>query len=257
MRNEFFGDVRDFYKYGILRTLQDALEDWDASGERKILIVWMLSANGGKKNNKKSRFVYLEDQYECFYRDYDEDIYVFLRKNLKEEEKVPDVRLIEDSGIFNHKRVVFFREKVPTHGFASGKRKEWQGKIIREIDRTKAVLVFLDPDTGIRLHPRGYKYPFKYASLEEIKCFWKAGCSVLIYQHYPRDKSVLEYKIFESAKSVKRILSPSHVQVAIIRTLRDACFILAIQRGHKNWISRALRMIEKKRKFGITVSEVD
>lgn len=47
--------------------------------------------------------------------------------------------------------------------------------------------MFFDPDNGLEVSlPKGRKNSSKYLYLDEAAAFYKAGKSLLIYQHFPR-----------------------------------------------------------------------
>ena len=55
---------------------------------------------------------------------------------------------------------------------------------------SQSELVFLDPDNGLEVpsRPFGRKHSSKYAYWREVTAIWAAGASVLIYQHFRREK---------------------------------------------------------------------
>jgi hypothetical protein len=67
-------------------------------------------------------------------------------------------------------------------------RDGWRKDLLRAASGVD--LVFLDPDNGIEVpsKPVGRKGSSKYVTWQEIQSLWKAGCSLLIYQHFRREK---------------------------------------------------------------------
>jgi len=60
---------------------------------------------------------------------------------------------------------------------------------IAQIDWRVAILVFFDPDMGLEVSkPRRRKLSCQYLYWDELQATFDAGSSVLIYQHFPRQK---------------------------------------------------------------------
>jgi hypothetical protein len=65
-------------------------------------------------------------------------------------------------------------------------RAAWQHGLLEAAGNVD--LVFVDPDNGIEVpsKPVGRKGSSKYVTWAELEMLWAAGCSLLIYQHFPR-----------------------------------------------------------------------
>jgi hypothetical protein len=84
-------------------------------------------------------------------------------------------------------------------------------------------LVFFDPDNGIEVKLRvGRKGSSKYLYWDEIGRFWKAGHSLLIYQHFPR----LPRGLFIEAKGGELIHKTGALEVISFRTSHVVFFLL-------------------------------
>ncbi len=45
MKNQYFGDINDYRKYGLLRAIQ-------SKGEARLLVAWMLTENDGSRDSR-------------------------------------------------------------------------------------------------------------------------------------------------------------------------------------------------------------
>lgn len=170
MKNQYFGDVNDYRKYGLLRALQ-------ASSDCRLLVAWMLTPDDGGSDG--GRRAYLEQPER--WRRYDPELYDGLTA-LVGSGSAPQVSLIEGTGLLP--RSTFHSEIVPD---GRSERRLWREGL--EEAAAGMDLVFLDPDNGVEVasKPVGHKGSSKYVTWQEIEELWDAGCSVLVYQHFPRE----------------------------------------------------------------------
>lgn len=171
MKNQYFGDVNDYRKYGLLRALQSS---WDGS----LLVAWMLTPDdsgqdGGFRSYLKALHTWAK---------YDPELFAGLT-DLFRSALAPSVSLLEESGLLPRAR--YYSAIVPDKLI---ERDAWRDDLIREA--LGADLVFLDPDNGIEVpsRPAGRVRSSKYVMWREIQAFWEAGSSLLIYQHVRREK---------------------------------------------------------------------
>jgi hypothetical protein len=166
VKNQYFGDVNDYAKYGLLRAF---------SWQLTVSVIWMLTPDDGSNDGKKTQ--YLE---KGLIGDHDRELFAWLA-DWHRAGASRDVSLIEESGLLPHCR--FFREIVPDD---SKSRAAWATRA-RSFS-AGAAIVFFDPDNGLSVSstPPGSRGSSTYVSLEEVKDVWADGCSVLIYQHTAR-----------------------------------------------------------------------
>lgn len=170
MKDQYFGDINDYRKYGLLRALQ--------SGGGSLLVAWMLTPDdGGRDGGSRS---YLDDPDR--WAEHDPALYHGLRDLLASSVAGPSVTLIERSDLLPGASYHSVRVPDGRRG-----RDSWSDDLLRAASGTD--LVFLDPDIGIEIPscPLGRAGSSKYATWREIEGLWAAGASVLIYQHYRRE----------------------------------------------------------------------
>ena len=171
MKDQYFGDINDYRKYGLLRALA-------GRGELDMCVAWMLTPNDeGRDGGFRT---YLREPAK--WRGCDPELYDFLASVLADSEQ-PRVSMIEGSSLLPG--TTFIEEVVPDD---RSRRRDWGGRLLEAA--VGAELVFLDPDNGfeVRSRPVGRKGSGKYALWDEVTRLYEAGSSVLIYQHFCREE---------------------------------------------------------------------
>lgn len=170
MKNQYFGDVNDYRKYGLLRAI--TLDtDWN------LLVAWMLTPDDGGPDGGKRKYLNAPDTYERYDRPLFKGLVGLLRSAPQRS-----VSMIEGSDLLP--RASYYSAVVPD---TRRERDAWRDGLLRAAKDVD--LVFLDPDNGIEVpsKPIGRKGSSKYVTLDEIKGLWNAGSSLLIYQHFRRE----------------------------------------------------------------------
>src|SRR5262245_59217719 len=99
MKNQYFGDINDFRKYGILRALQ-------ANTELRLLVAWMLTPDDGGSDGELRSYLQKPERW----RGFDRELYAGLTSLfLSESERA--VSLIETTGLLA--RTSYFSKSVP------------------------------------------------------------------------------------------------------------------------------------------------
>jgi hypothetical protein len=170
MKNQYFGDINDYRKYGLLRAL--------TNGELKTAVCWMLTPDDGRGDGG---FIdYLEQPEKWCH--FDPPLFLHLVQTVLHR-GVRNVCQIESSDLLPS--CCFLSGFVPGDRGARANYHKDAMESVRGCD-----LVFFDPDNGIEVQskPYGRKGSSKYLYWGEIGRFWDAGHSLLIYQHFPRVK---------------------------------------------------------------------
>jgi len=170
MKNQYFGDVNDYRKYGLLRAIS-LNTYWN------LLVAWMLTPNDGGPDGGFRSYLEAPDTWAR----YDYALFRGLVDLLRSPPQ-PSVSLIEGSDLLP--RASYYSAVVPN---TRRERDAWRDGLLRAAKDVD--LVFLDPDNGIEVpsKPIGRKGSSKYVTWDEIKGLWNAGSSLLIYQHFRRE----------------------------------------------------------------------
>ena len=224
MKDQYFGDINDYRKYGILRALQ-------SKGQGTLLVAWMLTPDDGSRDGESRSYLEDPDTWER----YDPELFASLG-SLVRSVPAPKVSLMEKAGLLPN--TLYYSQVVPDK---RDRRDAWRRGLLD--GARKADLVFVDPDNGIEVpsKPIGHRGSSKYVAWEEIQALWQGGCSILIYQHFPREpredfskRMVSELKERTSA-GFTEALRTSHV-----------LFLLAAQEQHQPGVRDAILLLQQR-----------
>jgi len=213
MKNQYFGDINDYNKYGLLRSIESA-------SDLRLLVAWMLTPDDGSTDGE---FIeYLGEPRK--WREYDYSLYEGLVQ-LMGGSSDRSVSLIEESRILIG--CSFFSEYVPDQ---KTRREAWFSSLLKASESRD--LVFLDPDNGLEIksRPYGRKYSSKFLYWREVSDLWASGKSLLIYQHFIREKR--EVFIHRMLKSLYEFAEGSVVEAF---STSHVVFLMALQPEHKHF----------------------
>ena len=217
MKNQYFGDINDYRKYGLIRALQ-------AEAQLKVLVAWMLTPNDDRRDGELRAYLQEPGSWQQF----DPELYGGLRRLLNSG-STPRVSLLETSSLLG--TADYFSEVVPD---AAEARKVWAGRLVQDASRSE--LVFLDPDNGLEVpsRPFGRKHSSKYSYWPEIARIWENGSSILIYQHFRRERRAAFIP-----RMIEELRERTGGMVGAFRTPR-VLFLLATQPRHSRLIRRGI-----------------
>ena len=227
MKNQYFGDVNDYMKYGLLRSIIRVTKF-------RVLVAWMLTPDDGSPDGNLTS--YLEKPVEWRHHDselFDEMVAIFSNPGRKPERRVD---LIENTHLL--KGAEYFENCVPD---SPSSRDKWFESLSERMRGSE--LVFLDPDNGLEIEskPYGRKESSKYVFWKEVEESWSSGKSLLIYQHFPR----VDHLSFVRRKlsCMKRKLPSAHV--AAFSTSR-VVYLMALRPEHHLFHRSILDAVQKQ-----------
>ncbi|WP_420101225.1 hypothetical protein [Bosea sp. (in: a-proteobacteria)] len=221
MKEQYVGDVNDYRKYALLRLI-------GRSGLR-LGVCWMLTPNDERSDGNKLGYLDQPKQDR-----HDPELFALLRRVRGE----PDARrliLIEGSEILP--RAVFVNTIVPETLF---ERQLWFKQASTALADTD--LIFFDPDNGIEVGSvaKGRRNSSKYVYRDELAATYRAGHSLLVYQHFQRKER--ESFIRGVADDLRR--AAADAEIWAIRT-SHVVFMLAIQPRHRAALSAAAHHVRE------------
>lgn len=170
MKDQYFGDVNDFRKYGLLRHL--------TAPDLRLGVCWMLTADGGTDGEMRA---YLDQPKE--FRSCDTELFDWLKQVVGVERDRRTAR-IEASLLFGSS-AVFKSELLGDHNLSE------RTNYFSECNSRFAGcdLVFFDPDNGMEIvsKKRGSVDSAKFLHWDELLPVYNTGASVLVYQHFIRE----------------------------------------------------------------------
>ncbi len=170
MKNQYFGDVNDYRKYGLLRSLT-------GQGALSSMICWMLTEDDDRSDGGKLDYLLKTDAW----RGSDKELFDTIHEAVVVEGE-RSVRIAKEKDIISgadYYETLLTDDKI--------ERAEYFAQFIREAHGKN--FYFFDPDNGMEVPsvPIGRKNSSKYLYWQELKGIHEKGASVLIYQHFPRE----------------------------------------------------------------------
>lgn len=211
MKNQYFGDINDYRKYGLLRVILQA------SG-LPMLVSWMLTPDDG--SNDGNFVSYLQKPRK--WSSYDPVLFNKL-KALLANGQGRDVCLLKKTRLLP--RTGYFYDCVPD---TAPERDAWFNSLLGAAKEKE--FIFLDPDNGLEVksRPYGARNSSKYLYWREVEALWAEGKSLLIYQHFIREKrDVFVQRIL---KALKESTPGSFVEAF---STSQVVFLMALQPRHQ------------------------
>ncbi len=170
MKNQYFGDVNDYRKYGLIRALT-------GQGTLSSMICWMLTEDDDRPDGGKLDYLLKPDTW----RGYDEELFDTIREAVVVRSE-RSVRVAKEEDIIpgaDYYETLLTDDKIERIEYFAQFLQEAHGKDF----------YFFDPDNGMEVPsvPIGRKTSSKYLYWQELKGFHEKSASVLIYQHFPRE----------------------------------------------------------------------
>ncbi len=212
MKNQYFGDVNDFRKYGLLRAISHA-------AQFQMTVAWMLTHDDSSTDGKFTAYL---DAPEAW-RQHDPELFDGI-KALMNSDAPRSVALIESTKLLHG--ATFHSTVTPD---SASERNSWFLNL--RGTTTGADFVFFDPDNGIEIksRPYGRKTSSKYVYWREIEEIWSTGSSLLIYQHFIRETR--DQFVGRMLASLRERTRGSFVEAF---STAHVVFLMALQPRHQN-----------------------
>ncbi len=220
MKNQYFGDLSDYRKYGLLRCL--------AATGLKIGVCWLLTPDEGKGDGELRAYLTKPEAW----RHYDPMLYDGLQRVMNPE--VPrTVKHAAEWGLVPGAR--YFTDPLPDDEKA---RDAYFAKAYAALEDKD--LIFLDPDVGLEVPSirRGARGSAGYLYRCELAEAFGRGHSVLLYQHYPH----IERQRFISSLARRMSEELGLVKVSAFVT-SYVVFFLVWQPRHGRALSAAVQVV--------------
>ncbi|MHB1356940.1 MAG: hypothetical protein ACYCZF_13310 [Anaerolineae bacterium] len=234
MKNAYYGDVNDYLKYGLLRCLAN-------EGSLSIGVFWMLTEGGSGNDGKFTRYLDKPKKWKSFDELLFNRLYDDVRvKNHRSVSQVKSGGLIPNGSFYDtvvpaetEQRNIYFTQGLNT--------------------LSKSDVIFFDPDNGTEVPSVRYgtAASIRYIYWSELATAYKAGHSLLVYQHYPREKrNKFHQRISDDAQNR---LSPGAIYV--LNTAHMAYFLFA-RPEHRSQVDRAISLVKSQWKQEITPEKI-
>ncbi len=196
----------------------------------RLMVAWMLTPDDGSTDGK---FVsYLEHPGKFSHHDpvLFQKIKELLTHGLKRR-----VSLIENTNLLP--KTEFFSSHVPD---TASSRSMWFSSLIQQAQGSD--FVFLDPDNGLEVKSKAYgkKDSSKFLYWCEVETLWASGKSLLIYQHFIREKRLNFVR--RMLDSMKDATPGSSVEAF---STPHVVFLMALQPEHQGFHKTIVSYVQK------------
>ncbi|SEH21735.1 hypothetical protein [Selenomonas sp. KH1T6] len=193
MKNQYFGDIGDYGKYGLLRFL--------AGHGETVAVNWYLTKDDQSNDGNIRDYLTKEKD-----RRYDPNLFDVL-KRMSAQNKIDvcefaALGMIPGAGYFD--KIVEPVVSTLTISEKRATRKQWHREALAVCEEYD--LVFLDPDNGLRAGiPTARKDAMKYVYSSEVADYYERGQDVVYYCHKGRRTNVQ----WEKAKHIMQEQCPN------------------------------------------------
>ena len=224
MKNQYFGDINDYRKYGLLRTLA-------GGGKLHTTICWMLTPDDHRTDGLLTS--YIEDPTQ--WRHFDPELFDILKSCISQ----PSNRLVDWAEANQVIPAANYYPKIlpsPTNERQQYFNELWEVAAGQD-------LIFFDPDNGIEVKsvPVGTKRSNKYLYWNELADAFARGHSFLVYQHFIR----LKHEIFISQK-IDHIFEKMPVSLVLAFSTAQVLFLLIPQAEQEKYFKEKSAEIGEK-----------
>ena len=169
MKNQYFGDINDYRKYGLLRVLSDG-------GRNRIAVCWMLTESDKRSDGNKTGYLLAGKTH----RNLDPELFDALhdsviRRQRRHIQEVDSLRIVPSA--------TYYADPASRDPIV---RRDWLMRFLA--DANGHDIAFFDPDNGIEVKssPKVHWRSTKHVYWDELMQTYGAGLSLLVYQHFPR-----------------------------------------------------------------------
>ena len=206
MKNKYFGDLKDLFKYDLM------LAVCQGCGINKVTFIPMLTKDDSKKEGLDTN--YIKARAEGRPGTENKELMHFLMRKILLEDR--HVRHIED--YFAGENIGMYIHCKETTDFSNANRADYFKTVLRKCSADS--LIFLDPDNGLEVSKPTHKHVL-FSEVIEIYKAMKATSILMIIQFFPRQN----HKKYISARR-KELSKRTASNVAYIADSKIVFFFL-------------------------------
>jgi hypothetical protein len=223
MKHQYFDDINDYRKYGLLRLLATV-------GGFKLGITWMLTPADGRPDGGKTDYLGQPGRW----RVHDPDLFDHLAGTLQGGGE-RRVGTLEGSNLIPGAR---YHSDILEDGVAA--RAAYMKTMLNRFQGLD--IVFFDSDNGLEVKscPLGRKGSSKFPACSEAATTFAMGTSLPVFQHYCR----IERSAFARNQVQRRADSTGAKDIITVSTAH-VLFLLVLHPGHVLAALRAIEALDK------------
>lgn len=235
MKDQYFGDVRDLFKYDLIEKILEGVSPL----EKRFTFIPMLTNGESKSGDGNKRdFKSASDDSRPGTKNSKLVHYLEKYKNSKER------KITEIKGYFEPEVVVdIYKEDAL---FDHKSRDAYFAGIRAEL--LSSPLIFLDPDNGLQVKGSNKRH-LLYSEVKMLCELMGKDSILMIFQYFPRDRSILEYLPSGRAATLKDKLPLNDIPLYI--SDNEICFLFLTKNGdlRKKLVEILSEYIDKYKSF--------
>lgn len=203
MKNQYFGDIRDLFKYDLIKSIMEQTSSLQGTSIIPMLTKPEKRSDGNKRNfemaKKNGRPGTRNSKLIRFLKQY--------KKNIKERQ----VKKISIYFKFIGFKTIFFDGNDNNKYFENTIRSEYFSNV--PVKLLYKSLIFIDPDIGLQIK----NSTEKHLHFEEVKYLYDnmdENSILMIYQHFPRNRKYKEYMPEGRSKRLKEICGDKPIYIS-------------------------------------------
>ena len=242
MKDQYFGDINDYRKYGLLRSLTNNGANFNVG------VCWMLTPDDNSNDGGKKKLHYLRKSNVRKWEPFDPRLYATIRQKIWHSER--------DEVVKNERRVSHFDTNILANstaltdilGDSMRDRKEYFDRAFSTFVDAKSDLLFFDPDNGFagdvghKGMKKGSSNSCKHLFSDEVARCIDAEFSALVYQHF-RIRSSVEYRQTLVREVVVEMRKRSSVGRVASFVTPDVFYVLAPSERHERKLAKAVEQV--------------
>jgi hypothetical protein len=224
VKHQYFGDIHDYRKYGLLRLLAGV-------GDLRIGLAWMLTPDDDRSDGDKIDYLAYPDRW----RRSDPELFDFLSGTVAKGSQ-RNLTTFENANLIP--QAVYHSDFL---GDSHAERANYMDSLMSRFNELD--LVFFDPDNGLEVRscPMGRKGFSKYLAVNEATKVFGAGKSLLIFQHFGRVKR----EVYIPAQMERLGLATGAAKIIALAT-SNVLFLFALQWDHTAAVEHSLRILSER-----------
>lgn len=230
MQNRFVGDIGDFGKYGLLRSI--------GTSGLILGVNWYLTDDGTDAAGTLTKYL-LEDGQELY--NCDSNLFQELKK-IVHIDNDRNVTRIERSGLLPEDTKYYSQLLEPNENY----RQKWFNKSLDQLAGSD--IIFLDPDNNILLNDIGFDYTAngcRYTFPSEVERYYSKGYSLIVYNHANRQNIADYLKRFDFIKT-NSLFDKARVFIMKYNRQQVRYYLLIMQPGHREKVEKCVdEMLEE------------
>lgn len=242
MKNQYFGDVNDYRKYGLLRLLA-------GGGTLRIGVCWMLTPDDNSSDGGANKLRYLQTRHVHRWRQFDKPLYDDIRHLIwdttKDDVKKTARSVAHFDGRFVPQSVTWdtVLDDCPTT------RQDYFITMFTEFRNRAVELVFFDPDNGLagnvghRSIRKGATGSCKHLFCDEVQNCVGHGFSALIYQHF-RQHSSLSDRFTLVKYVIHEMQAIAGIAPLVCFLTPDVFYVLVPTQQHRHKLLEGAKVVE-------------